>query len=744
MTCRASEVLLSGPAGTGKSRAALEKLHLWCDNLPNIRALIVRKTRESLTESALVTFEEKVVPANHFVLRTGGQRKMRQSYHYRNGSVIVVGGMDKPGKIMSTEYDYIFTQESIELTENDWESLTTRLRNGVAPYQQLLADTNPDRPTHWLKKRCDAGKTLMLESRHEDNPVLWDKGRWTPGGLSYIAKLDALTGPRKQRLRYGRWVQAEGVVYDGWDAALHVIDRFPIPMDWPRYWSVDFGFTNPLVIQFWAVDPDGRLYLYREIYQTQTLIEDAAREVLRIIGVSADGDWSRATEPAPQEVVCDHDAEGRATLERYLKIGTTAAWKDVQPGIQAVAARLRKAGDRRPRLFILRDSLVRRDGRLVEAKKPTCTAEEVDGYCFIAGTQIETERGPAAIESVKPGVRVWTRQGLRRVLAAGITQRSAPIWTATFSNGVRLSGTAEHPIFVQKKGWVALSSMSSEDIIEAWNPLQSRSMASSIDATQNQSTSKVGFTIAHRRTYGRRKALVVYTSICGDSFMVKCRTDATSIIGTITLSITPSRIWSVSRLLSMSPPIAATLYGDLQNGLPSLPGGGRQPCRGEALQKGVKLRDNEQSGKQRPVFQPNGYAKGAESHFSVAGQARPDFAPGLAIPLGEPLDRRTTKIGLALTVVSPFAWTSGASPRVVPVRVRNVIEEKRLTPVYNLTVEDVPEYYANGVLVHNCWDLSANRKQGEEPLKQDDHGLDAMRYLVAAIDVNAKRRAWVL
>ena len=24
--------------------------------------------------------------------------------------------------------------------------------------------------------------------------------------------------------------------------------------------------------------------------------------------------------------------------------------------------------------------------------------------------------------------------------------------------------------------------------------------------------------------------------------------------------------------------------------------------------------------------------------------------------------------------------------------------------VYNITVEDTPEYFANGVLVHNCWD----------------------------------------
>jgi phage terminase large subunit len=367
------ELLVSGPAGTGKSRALLEKLHLIAEGCPGSRSLIVRRTRVSVTESALVTFEEKVVPEGHPILE-GASRPMRQAYRYPNGSSIVIGGLDKPGKVMSTEYDVVYVQEAIELEEDAWEALTTRLRNGILPYQQIIADTNPDRPTHWLKRRCDSGKTLLLESRHEDNPALWDHVRqvWTPAGQVYLAKLDALTGPRKARLRYGRWVQSEGVVYEGWDAAIHVRDRFTIPADWLRYWTVDFGFTNPFVCQWWAQDPDGRVYLYRELYQTQLLVEDAAKRMVEL----------SAGEPKPKAIICDHDAEDRATLARYLKMPTVAAFKDVSPGIQAVAARLRKAGDGKPRLLVMRDSLVRRDPALVEAKKPTCFVDEVDGYIW--------------------------------------------------------------------------------------------------------------------------------------------------------------------------------------------------------------------------------------------------------------------------------------------------------------------------------------------------------------------------
>lgn len=382
---RADEVLLSGPAGTGKSRACLEKLHAVALKYPGSRGLIVRKTATSLTNTALVTWREKVVPEAlaHGVLEWyGGSAQEAAGYRYGNGSVINVGGMDRAERIMSSDYDVAYAQEATELTVRDWEVITTRLRNGRLPYQQLTADCNPQQPSHWLKVRCDEGRTRMLHSRHEDNPLLFDDdGRVTEFGRTYIAKLDALTGVRKPRLRHGLWVAAEGVVYEDWNPAVHVIDSFEIPVDWPRYWAVDFGFTNPFVCQWWAEDPDGRLYLYRELYRTQRLVEDHARDMLSYV-TDADGVW---TEPRPRAVICDHDAEGRATLERHLGIRTTAANKTVTTGLQAVQGRLRAAGDGKPRLLVLAGAPTYRDPALVEALKPCSTVEEFPGYVWAPG-----------------------------------------------------------------------------------------------------------------------------------------------------------------------------------------------------------------------------------------------------------------------------------------------------------------------------------------------------------------------
>lgn len=386
MHCRAPEVLVSGPAGTGKSRACLEKLHTMAllEANAGMRGLIVRKTLVSLGSTALETYKKQVAKEAieaGTVKFYGGSPQEQPGYRYPYGAFIAVGGLDRPSRIMSSEYDVVYVQEATELDIDDWEAAISRLRHGKVSFQQLIADCNPNMPTHWLKVRCDSGACLMLHSQHEENPILFtESGEVTERGREYLEKLDSLTGVRYQRLRKGLWVSAEGIIYEDFEPGVHVIDQFSIPWDWPRYWVVDFGYVNPFVLQWWAEDPDGRLYLYRELYRTRQLVEDHARAALA--SVTRDGQW---TEPRPTAVICDHDAEDRATLERHLGMSTVAATKTVSDGIQAAAQRLRTAADGRPRVYFLRDAVVHRDSELEDAKRPCSTIEEVPGYVWDTG-----------------------------------------------------------------------------------------------------------------------------------------------------------------------------------------------------------------------------------------------------------------------------------------------------------------------------------------------------------------------
>ena len=292
------QVLLSGPAGTGKSRGCLDKGNFLALNYPGSRGLIVRKTRESLTESALFTFERYVLGEDNPICQ-GAQRKGRQNYLYPNKSEIIVGGLKTSGKdttekIMSTEYDWIYAQEATELSDEERQRLTTRLRNYVIPYQQLMMDCNPSYPDHPLKLACNDGTILYLESHHEDNPRLYDieTGDWTPEGQDYIAGLDALQGVLKQRLRYGKWVQAEGVVYDNFTSD-NITDKEPNP-ELEIFIAYDDGYIDPRVFLFIQQTPT-EILVFDEMYHSRHLAGTCVQEALDRCkeGWGGQGDWTK-------------------------------------------------------------------------------------------------------------------------------------------------------------------------------------------------------------------------------------------------------------------------------------------------------------------------------------------------------------------------------------------------------------------------------------------------------------------
>lgn len=380
--CRASEILLDGPAGTGKTRAILEKVNFIMLKYPRSRALLVRKTREAMSQTVLFTFEEKVLPEGS-PIREGPQRNLRTTYNYPNGSQIVVGGMDNPLKVMSSEYDVIATFESTELTQEDFEALTSRLRNSRVPYQQIIADCNPGPPQHWLNARFNKPAVApitrkRLLSRHKDNPFLMDQKtrQWTKEGQEYLGRLKNLGGHRYTRLFEGKWVASDGLVYDDFDYAVHLKDEMPKDWEsWRKIRTIDFGFNNPFVCQWWAISPDNEMWMYREIYMSGRIVEDHAHDILEHSGTEK-----------YETTIADHDREDRETLDRH-GVTTVPACKVINPGIEAVKARLRKGKNSRPRIYLLRNTLIERDDVLVEKNNaPICTVAEFDGY-VMAKTQ---------------------------------------------------------------------------------------------------------------------------------------------------------------------------------------------------------------------------------------------------------------------------------------------------------------------------------------------------------------------
>ena len=735
--CRDDEVLIAGPAGTGKSVACLHKVMMACLLVPGCKTLVLRKTLTSLGASALDLWRKHVaaeIIANGTTWFFGGNKEDPAQYKFLNGSMMVVGGLDKPSKIMSTDYDLIYVCEATELTLDDWEMMTTRLRSGNLRFQQLLADCNPAADSHWLYQRCLAGRTTLLRSVHTDNPVLVDdNGQETETGRAYLDKLRGLSGFRRARLLDGKWVGAEGIIFEEWSEAgpgANLVDRFYVPRSWPRYLVIDFGYRNPFVAQWWATNTDGQLFMYREIYFTGRRVEEHCQRILEL--------HRRGNEPWFTAIICDHDAEDAATVEHCLQSATVKAKKGVTVGIDLVKSRLVANELGRPGLVIIRDSTDERDPALYPAK-PASTVEEFGGYvwlpasgdraakeeprkendhgCLIAGTAVSTSVGPVAIELVRPGDLVLTRVGPRVVLASGMTSERAAVYRVELSTGEALTGTGNHPVWVDGEGWKRLDAVRYMDrlmVCQTANP--NASTGSSSAATQTPRTGLIASTTRRALPTGSA-ASAAYTRRSGSRRMAPSLRGARSTTPTTTPATTNWATSSVSPLLSTRKHTASE--GANGQGHPSiepiLSGLGPLLPNGTVLMKGGP--GTASTPRSTSLATPS---RGPGSVNSVATLTRRlspvvgiGFAPTGARAHGDGRAASTTSSARAPIAAPSSPLTVTALSVAVGAHVLSVSALPGRVPVFNLTVADQAEFFAQGVLVHNC---------------------DALRYMVAHLD----------
>src|SRR3990172_132123 len=93
-----------------------------------------------------------------------------------------------------------------------------------------------------------------------DNPFLDEKE---------IKNAEEGMGEKERQIRvYGNFVTFEGLVYDEFSRAVHLVKPFSIPSTWSVYRGVDWGYTNPFACEWLAIDPSaGNIYAFDEVYE---------------------------------------------------------------------------------------------------------------------------------------------------------------------------------------------------------------------------------------------------------------------------------------------------------------------------------------------------------------------------------------------------------------------------------------------------------------------------------------------
>lgn len=194
-------------------------------------------------------------------------------------------------------YDVVMFDELTHFTYDEYIYLFSRCRpNGAGTRCYVRSTANPGNVGHgWVKERfITAGKP--------DNTI-WEDVTWTePSGEvktqkmsrifvpssvfdnkalldndpMYVQRLASMPEAERNALLYGDWDSFSGQVFREWknDSThyidrhwTHVIEPFRVPSDWSIWCGLDWGYSKPYSVGWYAVEPKTNImYRIKELY----------------------------------------------------------------------------------------------------------------------------------------------------------------------------------------------------------------------------------------------------------------------------------------------------------------------------------------------------------------------------------------------------------------------------------------------------------------------------------------------
>lgn len=184
------------------------------------------------------TFKRNILPQITRMIGADARHYLgKRELHIWGKVVHVIGCDDETAelKLRGPTFMGAYVDEATIIPESAFRMLVSRCAMGGA---KIFATTNPDSPFHWLKRDYldNNSDVSSWQFTLNDNPQLTEVER------DYLNR--QYQGIWKQRFIEGKWVQAEGAIYDFFDQKMHVIDYAP---NLPEYYvlGVDYGTTNP-------------------------------------------------------------------------------------------------------------------------------------------------------------------------------------------------------------------------------------------------------------------------------------------------------------------------------------------------------------------------------------------------------------------------------------------------------------------------------------------------------------------
>jgi hypothetical protein len=272
LTCPAFEVFFGGARGGGKTDGMLGEFASHAAKYAeNASGLMVRRTRKELED----TIERSKVLYSPLKAKFNEQEKR---WRFPNGARLLFAYLERDSDADAYQghnYTRVYVEEAGTFpSSKPILKLMATLRSGAGVPVGMRLTGNPGGPgQQWVKARYidPAPEGYKVGVRTFDNPITGKtvERDWVfiPSKLrdnkfllqdpGYVAQLQMVGSEDLVKAWLeGDWTVVQGAFFSEWRLHKHVIAPIPIPDDWLRFRSMDWGSASPFSVGWWAVVGD--------------------------------------------------------------------------------------------------------------------------------------------------------------------------------------------------------------------------------------------------------------------------------------------------------------------------------------------------------------------------------------------------------------------------------------------------------------------------------------------------------
>lgn len=275
-------IAYGGARGGGKSWAARTKAILLALNYPGIQIILLRRSLQELREN-------HVLPLITQLKDIANYRDKDKEFIFPNGSRIKLGYCDAERDILQFQgqaYDVIFLEEATQFTEFQFTTLTESNRSSGMMKERfpprMYFTCNPGGVGHVWVKRLFIDKDYRRKEKADNYDFIpsnvYENEYLMTNNPEYVENLENLPEMRKKAMLYGDWDAFEGQYFSEFNRDTHVVDPFNLPDHWHKYRVLDYGLD--MLACYWiALDTHNNAFVYKELYESDLIISDAARRI---------------------------------------------------------------------------------------------------------------------------------------------------------------------------------------------------------------------------------------------------------------------------------------------------------------------------------------------------------------------------------------------------------------------------------------------------------------------------------